>query len=102
MIFGIIYEYREISTGLSAYIGKASGLYGIARTLQTAHRRHLRGHDPVPFDFLLRDDPKGFKLSVIDALTAPTSSAMQVILKPLEKDRVRTRQPRHNCVRFLY
>lgn len=101
MLFGIIYEYLEISTGRSAYIGKACGLYGVRKTLEVAHRRHLRGVRPTPFDYLLRSDPEGFSLHVIDELTALTATDMQMILKPLEKDRVRDRQPRYNCVRFL-
>ena len=101
MIYGIIYEYVDIFTGLSAYIGKSSSLYGMKGALRAAHRRHLRGHDPVPFDFLLRDDSKRFSLSILDELTAPTSPLMQQILKPLEKERVRSHRPTYNCVRFV-
>lgn len=101
MVYGIIYQYWETSTNSSAYIGKACGLWGIDKTLEVAHRRHLSGHDPVPFDFLLRDDIAGFSLSVLDELEASTSGDLQRILKPLEKQRVRTIKPRYNRVRFL-
>jgi hypothetical protein len=100
MVFGVIYEYAERATGQSAYIGKAVGLYGHRKTLQAVHRRHMRGLAPVPFDFLLRKDECAFDLSVIDVLESGTGSTLQAILKPMEKQRVRERCPRYNCVRF--
>lgn len=100
MVFGIIYEYVDAETGESAYVGKASGLYGREKTLQVVHRRHMTGHTPVPFDFLLRGDERAFVLRVVDRLESDTGTALQAVLKPLEKTRVRERQPRYNRVRF--
>lgn len=100
MMFGIIYEYCDAMTGKSAYIGKAAGLYGHAKTLEVVHRRHLTGRTPVPFDFILRAGEQEFSLRVIDAVIAGTAAALQVVLKPLEKARVRERHPSANHVKF--
>ena len=48
MVFGVIYEYVDKATGESAYVGKASGLYGHKKTLRTVHLRHMQGHSPIP------------------------------------------------------
>lgn len=98
MMFGIIYEYVERSTGLSAYVGKAAGLYGTWKTLKVAHLRHMRGHDPVPFDFLLRENEPGFDLHIVDAVTSATSGSLQAALKPMEHARIGMLRPRYNCV----
>jgi hypothetical protein len=102
MLYGIIYEYVDTRTGDSAYVGKSSSMYGFAHALKTAHRRHLRGRDPIPFDYVLRDDSTVFSLDILDRLTADRVPALQVVLKPLEKARVRTRRPRYNHVRFVH
>lgn len=100
MVFGLIYEYVERSTGASAYVGKTSGLYGREKTLQSVHRRHMRGHDPIPFDFILRESEQAFDLRVIDTLESARSCELQAVLKLMEKRRVREHHPRYNCVRF--
>jgi hypothetical protein len=99
MVFGVIYEYVDVATGSSAYIGKASGLYPL-RLSRVLHRRHMHGSCPVPFDFVLREDERAFSLRVIDVLESETGTALQAVLKPLEKTRVREKRPRYNCVRF--
>lgn len=100
MVFGVIYEYVERATGVSAYIGKTAGLYGHQKAVRTVHLRHMRGHDPIPFDFVLRDSEMAFVLRAIDMLTSETGCALQEVLKPLEKRRVRERKPKYNRVRF--
>lgn len=100
MIFGIIYEYVEIASGRSAYVGKAASLYGYQRALIVVNRRHLRYIDSVPFDLLLRADPGKFQLHVLAYRSASTGSALQAILKPLEKTYVRARHPIHNRIRY--
>lgn len=52
------------------------------------------------FDFVLRDDPALFSVRIIDRLMSETGADLQEVLKPLEKDRVRSRHPRYNRVYF--
>jgi len=99
--YGIIYEYMNTETGESAYIGKSTSLHSHTHALKIAHRRHLIGPDPVPFDFILRDCPSMFFIATIDRLVASTGANLQEVLKPLEKDRIRTHKPQYNQVRFI-
>ena|ERR1035437_7807017 len=104
MVYGIIYEYVELLTGESAYIGKAtasaSDLYRHDNILKAVDRRHLKGSNPTPFDLVLRVIPQAFNLRIIDWLEASTGTDLQKVLKPLEKERVRLLQPKHNRIRF--
>jgi hypothetical protein len=99
--YGIIYEYMNAETGESAYVGKSMSLQSHAHALKVAHRRHLIGNDPVPFDFVLRDNPTMFFIHTVDRVIADTGTALQKVLKPLEKDRVRSLRPEYNRVRFV-
>jgi hypothetical protein len=100
MMYGIIYEYVDQLTGRSAYVGKAAGLYGFKKTLQVVHRRHMRGVLPIPFDRVLREDESRFELQIIDRRVDETGTIVQMALKPLEKVRIRERQPKYNQVRM--
>lgn len=102
MVFGIIYEYVEKSTGQSAYMGKASSLYSHNKALEAAHRRHLGYGDSVPFDYVLRENESVFSLRIIDALISETGVGLQGVLKPLEKARARKRHPKYNHIRFVH
>lgn len=100
MNFGIIYEYVDIRTNQSAYIGKSFSLYGFERALASAHRRHLLDLHPSPFDVVIRVDPKAFSLRIVDRISADRSASVQRCLKPMERDWIRLMNPRYNCVRF--
>ena len=101
-MFGIIYEYCDIRTGKSAYVGKAAGYSGHTKALEKVHKRHLTAPTPVPFDLILRADERAFTLRIIDTITANTTVELQEILKPLEKVRIREHRPTHNHVRFIH
>lgn len=101
MVFGIVYEYIERAMGMSMYIGKASGLYGYNKTLEIVHRRHMFGRDPVPFDFVLRENERVFYLQIVDRMESEVGYALQAMLKPVEKERIRERKPHYNCVRMI-
>ena len=98
--YGIIYEYIDSEDGESAYIGKSTDLWSHAHALKAVHRRHLVGTYPVPFDFVLRDNPSMFILHILDRLVADTGASLQEVLKPLEKDRIRSHNPKYNRVKF--
>ena len=100
MNFGIIYEFVDIRSGLSAYVGKSFSLYGFETALVAAHRRHLVYAKPSAFDAELRNDSTRFSVHILDRLTDSTGVLLQSRLKRLEKTRVRMRQPRYKCVRF--
>ena len=100
MIYGIIYEYVDILSGFSAYVGKASSLYGFESMARIVQRRHLRGRDPVPFDMRLRERPDNYRFVVLIELVAHSGHVLQRVLKPMEKEYVRGRDPMHNVVRF--
>ena len=97
MVCGIIYEYEDLFG--SAYVGKAQGLYNGARTLKAVHRRHLRGHDPVPFDIVLRTNESCFEVRIVDEIFEETAVRVQAVLKGLEKRRIAELNPRYNVVR---
>ena len=99
-MFGIIYEYVEVCTGRSAYIGKASSYYGHEHALNARHKIHLKARAPIPFDLVLRDKPDAFLLRIIDTVVCGSSLALRVALCPLEKERIRVRQPKFNSIRF--
>jgi hypothetical protein len=99
MMSGIIYEYVERLTNTSAYIGKASGFYSPKKTLENAHRRHMRGRSPVPFDFMLRQNEQAFELRILDILESETGCTLQEMIKHIEKEMIHERKPQYNCVR---